>query len=526
MFFDTPRWSPDGRTIAVERHRVGALPEIVLVDLDSKALRVLASDPHERFTMPAWRPDGAALVVAGAPEDDTFNLFEIAFDGSPQRQLTHTTGGAIWPDVSPDGSSIVFAGYTTAGYDLFSIPYAPATADSAGASRSDTRSIVSRGEATAAPPATPVSDARSSAYSPLSTLAPTSWTPVIDNDGVTFRLGGSVNGTDVLGYHSYSATASWLLSSATTAPLPPRATPDWQLDYEYDRWRPRFYATASQQTSFSVGPATPFGTASDSTLREISIEGGVLVPVLHTRVQHLGLASILRSHEEFTLPDALLLRTRTAVRAAWQTTTARNYGYSISPEDGIAVGATIEGVRRALGSDADATTYTGDARVYLPGVLPHHVLALRLSGGASNGDPTVGRTFVLGGGSPATLIDFSSRASSLLRGFADASFAGTRVALANAEYRFPVYRLERGFGTWPIFFHTFHGAVFGDAGDVWSTGVRAANIKTSVGLEASADVVAAYFAQITIAAGAALGHDRSGAMSDRATLYVRIGKSF
>src|SRR6185436_1664956 len=74
--FDTPRWSPDGRTIVVERHRPGSLPEIVLVDRATKAVRVVAAAPETRFVMPAWRPDGRAIVAAAAPEDETFNLFE------------------------------------------------------------------------------------------------------------------------------------------------------------------------------------------------------------------------------------------------------------------------------------------------------------------------------------------------------------------------------------------------------------------------------------------------------------------
>ena len=172
-------------------------------------------------------------------------------------------------------------------------------------------------------------------------------------------------------------------------------------------------------------------------------------------------------------------------------------------------------------------TVTADARVYAPGVRQHDVVAVRVSGGISNGDATVGRTFLLGGSTPATsLVSFSSRASSLLRGFPDATFAGSRVALVNAEYRFPVYRLERGIGTWPIFFHTIHGAVFGDAGETWTTTFRTGSIKTSAGVEASCDIVAAYFARLTFALGAALGRDRAGVVKDNAVAYFRIGKAF
>jgi hypothetical protein len=528
VFFDAPRWSPDGRTVAAERHRLGSLPEIALVDVATRSVRILAADAHTRFTMPTWRPDGAAIVAAAAPEQETFNLVELAIDGSAMRTITHTTGGAIWPDVSPDGTTIAFAGYTTAGYDVFTMPYPAGPDDQPGPTRvprpapapvlSEPAAGADRGSSAAA---------GSRAYNPFTTLAPTSWTPVIDNDGETVRLGGSTGGVDVLGYHSYSASASWLATSTTRAPLPDRRRPDWQLYYEYARWRPKFYVAASTSTSFSVGPATAAGTASDSTLRETSLETGVFYPVLHARTLHGASASIARAHSDFTFADGSLARNRTALRASWQTITARTYGYSISREDGFAVGGTAETVRRAFGSDADATTFTGDLRLYAPGAMPHHVVGLRLSGGVSKGDATVGRTFLLGGADPATsVVDLSSRASSLLRGFPDATFAGTRVVLANAEYRFPVYRLERGFGTWPIFFHTFHGSAFADAGETWSADFRLRNLKTSFGLEASVDIVAAYFAQLTITAGAALGHDRSGAVRDASTLYVRVGKAF
>src|SRR5262249_6709531 len=85
VYFDTPRWSPDGRTIAVTRHRLGAMPELVVVDVAARSIRVVAAAPDTRFAMPAWRPDGAALVVAGPGGDQTFNPFEGGLDGATNR---------------------------------------------------------------------------------------------------------------------------------------------------------------------------------------------------------------------------------------------------------------------------------------------------------------------------------------------------------------------------------------------------------------------------------------------------------
>ena len=207
--------------------------------------------------------------------------------------------------------------------------------------------------------------------------------------------------------------------------------------------------------------------------------------------------------------------------------TAHNYGYSISREAGIAAGVTVEAVRRSLGSFADATTTTGDLRAYLPGFGAHHVVALRAGGGVSAGDATVGRTFLLGGNSAGVgVTDLSSSAFALLRGFPADSYAGSHVALANAEYRWPIARPQRGHGTWPLFLHTVHAAVFADAGHAWTRTFQRSAIKSSAGAELSVNLVAGFFAPFTATFGAAWGHDGSVALADRVTAYFRVGKAF
>jgi hypothetical protein len=526
--FDAPKWSPDGRRIAVERHRLGAMPEIVVVDVATRAVLVVAAGANTRFVMPAWRPDGAALVAAAAPDDRTFNLVEIAIDGSATRQLTHTTGGATWPDVSPDGRTIAFVGYTTDGYDVFTMPYPADVGPSFQGGHVDGDDLA--GETQRAKPAETValgSLADTADYSPLSTLKPTSWFPVVEADGDQIRAGGSVAGVDVLGYHAYAASATWLLRAPEDVATPHAASPDWQVYYAYDRWLPTFYGALSSQTSFFAGPATDAGTPATATRRERQLEGGVVWPIQRVRVRHAALVAIVRSVDEFTLPNGAFSRLRTPLHAAWRTVTGRTYGYSISREDGVAAGATAEIVRRRLGSFADATILTGDARAYFPGLARHHVTAVRAAGGLSHGDATAGRTFRLGGGHAAEdVADFSSDAFALLRGFGRDAFAGTRVAIVNAEYRWPIARPQRGVGTWPLFLHSIHGAVFADAGHAWTRTFQSSAIKTAAGAQISADVIAGYFAPLTLTAGVAWGRDRARFNSDRVTTYFRVGRAF
>ena len=225
--FNAPRWSPDGGTIAVERHRLGGLPEIVVVDVTTRLARVVASDANARLVTPTWRPDGRAIVAAADLRGGPFNLYEFTVDASASpQQLTHLPGGATWPDVSADGRTIVFVGYTTDGFDVFQMPYPVSTpASLVPQDSSPAPSTPAEAEASG-----PVASRR---YTPLPTLKPTSWSPIVESDGEQIRGGAETSGFDVLGYHSYFASATWLISGPSGAVTPNAATPDWQVYYAY-----------------------------------------------------------------------------------------------------------------------------------------------------------------------------------------------------------------------------------------------------------------------------------------------------
>lgn len=520
--FETPRWSPDGRSIAVARHRLGSESEVVIVDVQTRAVRPVWSDAATRIVTPAWRADGGAVIAAAGGADDPFNLYEFALDaGRPPRQLTHTSGGATWPDVSADGRTILFVGYTADGSDLFAMPY-PDPPDPSAPVRS------SPPPERAAPPPDLLLPTETEPYRPWRTLKPTSWTPIVDDSGSQVRIGIAAGGFDVLGYHAYAGSATWLVDGPDGATLPGRATPDIDVQYVYDRWRPALFATASASTSFFAEPATDeAGAPSQITARRHEGQLGVFLPFRHVRMAHLALGAVLRSVDHYAFSDGAASVRRTSLRAGWSTSTAHTYGYSISPEGGFSIGASGEWTRRALGSSGDATTYTSDARAYLPGLGRHHVVAIRGGAGSSAGTAVMRRAFLLGGArsNPDTL-DFGGEALSLLRGFPADSFAGARVAVLNADYRWPLARPQRGHGTWPLFLHTIHAAIFADAGHAWTRRFRASDIKAAAGAELSADAVAGYFLPLTATVGIGWGRDGADRASTSRVIYLRLGRAF
>jgi hypothetical protein len=528
--FNAPRWSPDGRRIAVERHRLDERPEVVVVDAETGRVQVVVTaDPSMRAVTPAWRPDGRALVVAAARGADVFNLYEVPLEkGGAWRQISFTAG-ATWPDVSPDGQTIAFSGYTPDGFDVFTLPYPnPSSATSLPtlpALLLAEPAENSRGASEPGTPSTPPTGA-SRVYSPWRTLAPTFWSPILVADGDQVRLGASTSGVDVLGYHAYGFAASWLTSSSAWSgrqDLIDRGTPDWSVGYSYARWQPNFVVNASRETSFF--DVAPSATSPSLTIGVVErrLEAGILLPIQRVLVTQTGLVSMVYAVDEYTAARTV---NRSGLRAGWAYDSETRYGFSISPEDGVNIGVTTELIRKQLGATGDATTTVLDGRLYLPGLARHHVVAIRAGAGRSAGDASAARLFRLGGPGPeGGTLHFGSDALTLLRGFAEDSFAGSRIGLINADYRWPLARPQRGWGTFPLFLHTVHAAAGADLGHAWTGQFRSTDVKASVAAELSFDLVAGYRYPLTVTVGGALGRD-GATMSTGQAAYIRIGAAF
>jgi hypothetical protein len=523
--FDTPRWSPDGRLVAATLACLGSLPDIVLIDPSSDTWFPVAESVASRDITPAWTPDGRWLLFAS----DRGGPFAI-YAAPPRRDMTASDvrlvwsgpGGATAPDVSADGTTLAFVGTTAGGTDVFVAPLgAPTTWPGEAPAAQPVRGSQTPREAPRLP--------ESQGYSPWATLVPRYWEPVITADSDHVNIGARTGSTDALGRHAYSAGVVFAARRpATTVGLPEASRADWDLYYAYDRWWPTFFASAAGTTdrvSISIAGSSAF-LAADS--RSLEFFGGMYVPVRRLRNSQGFLLGISTNDQRVDLGTHEIHRTRNAARVAWSFASSRRYGYSVSPEHGVRLGLTAEQTLPALGADGRATTWTADARAYLPGGFPHAVFAVRGVLGSSTGHRASRRVFAAGGpDTPASMLTFDHAALGLLRGISDDDLAGTAIAGASADYRFPLWRIERGRGAWPLFLNTLHGAVFAD---VVRTGAALDGLDRrawSTGAEISADVTLGFGLRMTATAGAAWTHD-AGRLSDpgRAAFFVRTGYAF
>jgi hypothetical protein len=508
--FSWPRWSPDGRSIVAERRTLHGPSEIVVVDVDSRAVRTVVTDDSSRNMTPAWLPGGSGILFSSDRNGQPFALHSVDIRTGEIRSLQDAGTGAQSPVLSPDGRQLVFVGYSADGYDLYSVPLDPSTWTPARAG--------TNGEPTARPPSGSAPLPRSATvavesrpYRPWSTLAPRFWLPIVEVDDDDWRVGAATSGFDALGRHAYVLAGAWSTENR----------PFWEAYYAYSRWRPTLFAAMSEDTNaFRQGE-----------IRTRDVDGGVVLPVRRMRWASATLAALHASSETIecaTCETPLdFRRKRRAVQLGWNITSARSFGYSISAEQGAYAGITTELTRMALGADADAGAATADVRGYVRAFPRHAVLAARLAGASAWGDESMRRIFSASGSGPRGAgFGFDGDAIGLMRGFDEGDVAGRRAAVVNLDYRFPLLDVQRGVGTLPFFLQQVHGAVFADVGSAWDSGFDSSDLRRSFGAELSFDAVLGYSLPIVLTTGGAWRHDP--VLSDNAgwAAFVRIGRAF
>jgi hemolysin activation/secretion protein len=123
-------------------------------------------------------------------------------------------------------------------------------------------------------------------------------------------------------------------------------------------------------------------------------------------------------------------------------------------------------------------------------------------------------------------VSLDSGAIGLVRGFGESTLAGTAAAALNVDWRFPLLRIERGLGPWPLFLNVLHGAIFVDTG---SAGRSLGSLGTpiwSAGAECSALVTVGFGFRISVTGGVAYTHQSARADPGQVSAFARTGFAF
>lgn len=514
----TPRWSPDGQTIAYSTWKDGGYRDIHLVDVDSGRVVEVTHDRALDMS-PAWSPDGRTLYFS-SDRTGISNIY--AFDTVTGRtmQVTNVVGGAFQPAISPDGSRMVYLGYSHLGYDLWSMELDPAGFRPAPA-YVDVRPAPVDTEAHAV--------LESEAYEPLETLLPRAYMLELGQDAFGPQLAVTFQGQDAVGFHNYAARIGVGLERANV-----NADLAWVYQRSVAPIRLRLFRAVSPRGGLFVG-----GERRRWIEEAVGGEVGVsydLPAALHFERMSLTYSlTDLQKGAAFggrldpndpppSLPQTGLLA---SLRAGWSWSDTRGTAWDVTTSEGRALSFNVSVAHPYLASQFTSVSANWTLTQFFENpFVQHQVLAVRYAGGLSGGD--LGRRGVFGvGGFPDTnvidqLVDSAPIGGVALRGYPPFDRTGTQFHLVQAEYRFPIYRFMAGVATLPAYLSRVWGSVFFDYGDAFFGRFDIDTFRAGVGGELLFDFTLGYVLPYTLRLGLARGLSEGGQTS----FYMNIGRPF
>ena len=99
-----PRWSPDGRHIAV--HCGESNPDVCVINADGSGLINVTSNPAYYYWY-RWSPDSQRLVFL-SNRDGQFDIYVVNANSTALTKLTDSPANDDWPSWSPDGQYVAF----------------------------------------------------------------------------------------------------------------------------------------------------------------------------------------------------------------------------------------------------------------------------------------------------------------------------------------------------------------------------------------------------------------------------------
>lgn len=111
--FYRPRFSPDGKSIAVAVH--AGYWRAAILDLTTRSLRILTTGDRNFFDV-AFADD--STLVASSDENGLLNIVKLRLDGRVVGRITSVSGAAVAPEANPADGSIWFLSLHARGWDV------------------------------------------------------------------------------------------------------------------------------------------------------------------------------------------------------------------------------------------------------------------------------------------------------------------------------------------------------------------------------------------------------------------------
>ena len=478
--YQGPRFSPSGKWIAVGVNRPGGYADIELVDRRTGWTIPVTHDRANDLS-PTWSRTGKHLFFV-SDRTGIFNLYAYELATGKTFQVTNVLYGVFEPTISPDNRRIAVTSYSASGYDLSVTDLraadwqpAPEFYDTlprdmtalSDRGRSDQLSDNSDRVPSRTGGLSPVSAnaAQLYYYNPFPGLLPTFWLPwaSLSDEGGLGELGAFTLGWDALQLHQYQLVAGYRFS---------HSSPFLSTVYTLRRYRPVISAIADldlHRQEGSINIELPFLSTRQSCWLDFDIAG--------TR------DSVTNTHADLD----------------WTYSDAHQYRFDVAPVDGRVIGLHTDMQSRSLLSERDLTRVLGYWYQYMGNPPQTWSLRSRLVVGTTL-EEDAADAFALDDG-PGLLG---------VRGYAEASEPARSIVAAGLQFRTPLWWVERGIGTGPLFLQNINAAAFADFGATWDTipiedDSFMSRARLGVGAELRADVIVSHLLPVSLYAGCGFG---------------------
>ena len=443
VYWDSPSYSPDGKTIAAAFHS-GGKNGIVLIDAENREIRTLFAPDRYGYNDPSFSPD-SRWVVFSSSLNGVWNIYALKQGEQKLYQLTAVPFGVEEPLISPDGKTLSFLYLSRGRNEVRFLPFRPeegkeTSVDSGGPFKPD---LPVSAESASLPESRGI---------PLwEAYKPYLHTPFAGVDEKGASYGFLFLGGDPIGINSYNAQVLYGVSSN-------------RFGYDLSLTNRSFWPSLNARVYDTALEGNTLGGGNGAWYRE---RGGELSAGLPSVIHRIAPSQIVGSYNAGIRYRFFSSFVKVGVdkRHDQSVSLFGNFSISRTPDSAMRDMVAAGGQNLAIYHEQSFSRFLGEipghntvviASQYLPYVLKHQGFALSVAVQNLDG-----------------LIHYDNPGT-IPRGYRSDESAGgfnlSNTLTAYLEYYFPLWYADRGLGLTLAHLHLLSGSLFADHGAGWSGG--------------------------------------------------------
>jgi len=460
-----PIYTPDGKAILFVKEHQGSNDLCIVYPEKDSLVILLHNDDHTQYHYPQFSVDGKRILLSIWKKvegvqiyifnlkdssfekitrygnntkslwsnkfngvffiSDRYGLYELFFHSFENKKtycVTHTESGLFYPDLLFDENEIVFSLYTPNGYNIHTI-----TIDHSQFEEVLTTKLrfgkLKFEEKDISPTI--------HQYNPLPSLPPRWWLPIPIIKEESISPGFITYSQDVLSQHVFSLYGAYFI---------PENKFLYDFTYTNNMIRPELSLEIMQDFTW--------------TGNEWMVENEKNLYLSLSKRYMSSIHFLTTGYETQVLATTNEANRFSNIIFGYHFSNRLKFPKSIEYERGGYLTSTYRFYSEKLFGDYSFHNLKSKIGYYIKGPFPHNVISLKSSMGFSLSKTTNVGFMSLGGNNGIFSI----------RGYESGVYYGKTIFTGSLEYSLPFFWIERGIGTYPIYFRNIHAGLFSDIG--------------------------------------------------------------